>query len=133
MFLYLYSVLGVFLFAPIKLQGALDVHANFQTFLRAFLTLVRCSTGEAWNEIMADTSRYHSFLFVCEYEPTYDDYASNNFETVGCGNFYVGSVFFVSFLLIVTFIFLNLFIAIILEGFHSSNQSENLTLPDHDF
>ena len=46
LFLYIFSVLGVFLFAPIRLQEYLDVHANFQTFGYAFLTLFRCSTGE---------------------------------------------------------------------------------------
>jgi hypothetical protein len=63
LFLYIFSVLGVFLFADIQLQESLDVHANFQTFLSAFLTLLRCSTGEAWNSIMMDTMRQQSILF----------------------------------------------------------------------
>ena len=29
LFLYLYSILGVFMFAPVKLQSNLTVHANF--------------------------------------------------------------------------------------------------------
>lgn len=29
LFLYIYSVLGVFLFADVKLQSDLDIHANF--------------------------------------------------------------------------------------------------------
>jgi Ion transport protein len=57
LFLYIYSVLGVFLFAEVKLQNTLNIYANFQSFGIAFLTLLRCSTGEAWDYIMADTIR----------------------------------------------------------------------------
>jgi hypothetical protein len=57
LFLYIFSILGVFLFAEVKLQWYLDVHANFQSFGSAFLTLLRCATGEAWNAIMVDTMR----------------------------------------------------------------------------
>jgi hypothetical protein len=63
LFLYIYSVLGVFLFAEVKLQDNLDIHANFQSFGLAFLTLLRCSTGESWDYIMADTIRQRSITF----------------------------------------------------------------------
>jgi hypothetical protein len=55
--LYLFSVLGVFLFATIKLQASMNEHANFQNFGTAFLTLFRMSTGENWNAIMNDAGR----------------------------------------------------------------------------
>ena len=48
LFIFLFSVLGVYLFAEIKLQDNLDRHANFQTFWTAALTLFRISTGEDW-------------------------------------------------------------------------------------
>jgi len=57
LFLYLYSILGVFLFAEVKLQEHLNEHANFQNFWSAFLTLFRVSTGEGWNFIMLDAIR----------------------------------------------------------------------------
>jgi hypothetical protein len=57
LFLFLYSVLGVSLFAPVKLQEALNVHANFQTFGGALLTLFRMSTGESWHMLMYDCAR----------------------------------------------------------------------------
>ena len=61
--LYMFSVLGVFLFAEVQLQETLDDHANFQSFGIAFLTLFRCSTGEGWNALMLDTMRQRSILF----------------------------------------------------------------------
>ena len=130
--LYLYSILGVFLFAPVKLQEFLNVHANFEGFGIAFLTLIRMATGEAWNEIMKDAKRQKNVLFDCISDPTYDDYVANNFNTVGCGSS-VAFLYFTTFLLMVTFIFLNLFIAIILGGFSDTNKSENLRISESDF
>lgn len=48
LFLVLYTVLGVQFFATVKLQDELNVHANFQSFTSAFLTLFRMATGESW-------------------------------------------------------------------------------------
>ncbi len=42
----IYSILGVYLFADIKLNDELDEHANFQSIGIAFLTLIRITTGE---------------------------------------------------------------------------------------
>jgi len=52
--------------------------------------------------------------------PTFEDYADNNYETVGCGRGFEGILFFFSFYLLVNLIFLNLFIAIILQGFQDT-------------
>ena len=130
--LYLYSILGVFLFAPVKLQEYMNVHANFEGFGIAFLTLIRMATGEGWNYIMMDSKRQKNVLFDCVSDPTYEDYVDNDFNTVGCGSS-VAFLYFVSFLLMVTFIFLNLFIAIILQGFSDTNKSENLRISENDF
>ena len=46
----------------------------------------------------------------------------------GCGNPLYATLFFLSFMLIVSFIFLNLFIAIILESFASSMDEEGLEI-----
>lgn len=83
LFLYLYSILGVSLFADVKLHNNLNSDANFQSFWRSFLTLFRASTGEAWNAIMYDLARGKEPLFDCKENPTYDDYVNNNKETVG--------------------------------------------------
>jgi len=39
-----------------------------------------------------------------------------------CGNYWVGLAFFLSYMMFVSQIFLNLFIAIILDGFDDSKQ-----------
>jgi hypothetical protein len=47
-----YAIVGMNLFGKVKLHGALNSHANFQNFTNAFLTMMRCATGEGWNDIM---------------------------------------------------------------------------------
>ena len=63
LFLFLFSVLGVSLFAEVKLQEVMNRHANFENFGRAILTLLRVSTGEGWVGIMQDAARSPSLLF----------------------------------------------------------------------
>ena len=46
LFIFLYSVMGVYLFATVKLQENINSLANFQSFFVAFLTVIRASTGE---------------------------------------------------------------------------------------
>ena len=83
--IYLYAILGVFLFAPVRLQNTLNVHANFQGFGSAFLTLIRMATGEAWNELLFDSSRRQSIVFDCLDNPTYADYVSNQCKSKRVG------------------------------------------------
>ncbi|CDW88224.1 voltage-gated ion channel superfamily [Stylonychia lemnae] len=130
LFLYIYSILGVQIFATVKLQGELDENANFQTFGIAFLTLIRCSTGEAWNAIMIDSTRQKSAIFDCDDgDFDYDKYVANGSKTMGCGSD-AGFIFFTSFFLVVPLIFLNLFIAIILQGFEDMNQKELIVIKE---
>jgi len=57
-------------------------------------------------------------LFQCdERDFDYESYVENGQKTTGCGSPIAGIVYMMTYLLIVPLIFLNLFIAIILEGF----------------
>merc|ERR1712025_32678 len=68
--------------------------------------LFRMSTGESWNGIM------HDCFSNATCYPGYE----------GCGNTTVSVIFFVSFMLIGAFVFLNLFIAVIIENFLGSDD-----------
>ena len=81
------------------------------------LTLFRCTTGEGWNNLMHDASRQRSILFQCSNE-RYISGVPN-----GCGS-RVATPFFISFMLIVSITFMNMFIAIILEGFDEYHEEE---------
>ena len=73
----IYSVLGVYLFADIKWNEALNNDANFTTIGKSFLVLIRITTGEKWPELMRAVSRQNEVDYKCLVEFTYDDYIAN--------------------------------------------------------
>ena len=62
--------------------------------------------------------------FQCIESPTYADYENAGFEPVGCGSLYVSKIYFFSFILIVGLVILNIFIAIILQGYFQAMEQE---------
>jgi hypothetical protein len=98
------------LFGDIKKgpNGFTNSQANFRTFYSAVVTLFRPSTGEPWNGIMHD-----------------------------CGDVgVVGYLFWVLFLLVSSFIFVNVRIAVIYDEFqnvqHTNETSDVLSLKRRD-
>ena len=63
--MFIYSIIGMKLFglANITNQSTVNYHCNFKNFFNAFLLLLRCSTGEAWDSIMFDYARKKSIIF----------------------------------------------------------------------
>ena len=53
----------------------------------------------------------------CIVNPTYYDYKDAGFETQGCGTSWLTNFYFLTYLSMVTLLFLNLFIAIIINGY----------------
>lgn len=64
---YMYAILGVQLFSEIKLGDNLNDDVNFKNFWRAFLTLIRMSTGEAWDTILSDMIAKRTIINQCDY------------------------------------------------------------------
>ena len=103
-----YAFVGVILFGSVKHGLALNQAANFETSWNALLLLFRMTTGEDWNRVMRDATLSPPY---CRLDVT-KDYASSN-----CGNPRAAYFFFHSFYLIISYIFLNLFIAVVIENF----------------
>lgn len=67
----------------------------------------------------------------CDYTPDYASIQANGGQPNGCGSV-VAYFYFICFHLLVTTIFLNLFIAVILNGFINSNEEESFEIiKDH--
>ncbi|KAE9057974.1 hypothetical protein PF010_g31170, partial [Phytophthora fragariae] len=124
--LFVYSTMGVHLFAKVAMTSNIDAHANFQSFGRGFLFLLRAATGESWDHCMYDLA---SSTPGCVSDPPYDPdmCGFSNSEDCkplnGCGN-PVAYVFFCSFTLIVAYVMLNLTVAVVLESFATSQEEE---------
>jgi hypothetical protein len=140
--LFLFSVLGVQLFHKTKFGETHTIHGNFRYFFRGFSTLVRSMTGEAWNEVMHDLSKNEEYWFkngdFCYHtESGLYDVTSETYPILagkclldgefgnpqGCGSD-MAYVYFILYTCCISFVILNLVIAVILEGFEDSNSSE---------
>jgi len=110
-----YAVSGMALFGDIQIEDnqelrQMSTHVNFRNFYLAMMLLFRLSTGESWNLIMHDC---FSGARCAEYP-----------HDTACGNTAVAVAFFVSFMVIGSFVFLNLFIAVIIDKLFESDEQE---------
>lgn len=111
---FMFAVMGMNLFAPIKLGPIMTKDANFRTFWGSFLTLFRMSTGESYNGIMHD----------CMIQPPYCDPESN------CGLPEFAPIYFCVFFILTNYMLLNLLIAIILDNFGDTVELANATITE---
>ena len=122
--IFMFAIIGMSQFSLVNLQDASEMnkHVNFQSFGSAFLTLIRCSTGEAWNSIMFDSSQPYSIMYQCNENEDYysiiarGDDPTDVYGPKGCGTGFA-VYFHILFQVIVSQVFLNLFIAIIIDAF----------------
>lgn len=98
---FIFSVMGVYMFNSIT-EGQIidDQYFNFVNFSQAMIMLFRVSTGEDWPTIMYDTMNTSS-----------DCIPGKN-----CGLSYA-PVFFIVFVMVQSYVMLNLFVLIILQQF----------------
>jgi hypothetical protein len=95
--LFMFAILGSFFFRNIKQGKILSDEMNFKNFGSSMLMVFRMCTGEDWNNIMYDCMRTED---DCQMSGT-------------CGTPYA-AVYFILFILVSTYIMLNLFVLVIL-------------------
>ena len=130
-FIYFFAIVGVYLFATTKLQEFLDPHANFQNFWTAFLQVFRMSSCDAWNDVMHDLMRQRTQYFECVDFATHDELHANGNTPNGCGNIF-GVIFCITVMIVVTYIFLNLFVAIVIGSVIEISQLSETVLNDEE-
>jgi len=123
--LYVYSVLGTALFAKTKLHDLITQELNFRSFGNSMIALITFSTGEGWNDVMYDLTFDAA---NCDHDPSYDakycgfSSSSSCIPLNGCGD--VSSFpYLVSFLLVVCFVFLNLFVGIVISEYKDAKDA----------
>ncbi|XP_063985315.1 sodium leak channel NALCN isoform X1 [Diachasmimorpha longicaudata] len=114
---FFYALAGTIIFGTVKYGEGIGRRANFESPVTGVAMLFRIVTGEDWNKIMHD----------CMIEPPYCTPAANYWET-DCGNFHASLFYFCTFYVIITYIVLNLLVAIIMENFSLfySNEEDAL-------
>ena len=105
--MFMYSVLGMNLLTYVQHGDDLNDHNNFESFGAAMLLLFQCLTGDGWSAMMDDAMINEDR--GCD--PAPDDGSPSD-----CGS-PLALPFFISYMIIGAFIFLNLVVAVILENF----------------
>jgi len=137
----LYGILGVSLFSTAKKpeDGTLNYHGNFDNFWKAFFTLFRSSTGEAWNELMHDLRKSERDWYIegtwCSPPELFDvskySMLKNKClteEPNACVQPIFGAnifpvVYFFTYVVICLHLMMNLVIAVILDGYEEGKQT----------
>jgi hypothetical protein len=140
--LFLFAVMGMNIFGKVRTLDPHGVHANFRTFVDSLLTLTRCMTGEGWNELMQSLSRDAEYFgrvgLPCVSTMDIQAVASStsaSFEQlqvdkcmiakpVQCGNYTMSVLYFIAYTAVISLVLLNLFVAVVLEGFEGSNDTD---------
>ncbi len=114
-----YALAGVILFGSVKYGEAVNRQANFRTAVNGISMLFRIVTGEDWNRVLHDCMLGMPY---CTKRP------DSNYWDNDCGNWLAAIVYFCSFYVIITYIVLNLLVAIIMENFSLfySNEEDAL-------
>ncbi|KAF8072369.1 NaCP60E [Scenedesmus sp. PABB004] len=113
---FMYAYVGMLLLGSVRRNGGLNEHANFERFWTAALTLFKVATNDNWTDVM---------LAAMVHPPECDASAGE------CGSWVVYP-YFLSFVLLVSIIMLNLFTAVILESFEAQQEQDRWKLrPEH--
>ena len=113
--LFIYSVLGISLFADVKFGDNYNKDNNFRNFPQSIVLLFRCMTGEDWNLVMSDLANTNN----CESNQTYKDIQDDG--VMGCGT-WVSYLYFITFMVVLQMIIINLTVAAVIDGLASARK-----------
>lgn len=121
--IFIYAIIGMSSFGYVKKTNGITDVVNFETFGNSFLLLFRVGTAAGWNTILDP-------LMVTP--PDCDDTATEKSPTGDCGNRILAVIFFVTYILIIFLIMINMYIAVILENFNEAQSQEEIGVSDDD-
>ena len=121
--IFIYAIIGMSSFGYVKKTNGITDVVNFETFGNSMLLLFRVGTAAGWNTILDP-------LMVSP--PDCDPDLNNGGLNGNCGNRFLAVFFFVSYIIIIFLIIINMYIAVILENFNEAQQQEEIGVSDDD-
>ncbi|KAG7393024.1 hypothetical protein PHYPSEUDO_013512 [Phytophthora pseudosyringae] len=112
MIYFIFAIVARQLFGGVRYGPAMNSFSNFRTFGSATLLLFQIMSGDDWHLTMTDCMVEKPF---CAERIS----ASTGRVYSDCGSVAGSAFFFITYVTLVVFVFLNLFIAVILENFRS--------------
>lgn len=123
-FITIYAVLGMSIFPYIKHRGGISSNANFSKFSLGFMTLLRVTTGDGWNDLIGDSLKQMRPNDICLSIDNYYDFERLEKQFIGCGT-NLAYLYYMSFMIIFSYILLNLLTGIVIEGFYLRSRLSN--------
>jgi len=116
---FVYAAAGVALFGQLASPetnpaNGISIHANFENFAMAMLTLFRISTGDNGNGVLKDAMRT---------APACDPEATCKFNC--CSDPYMAPFFFLSFTVVAQFVLLNVVVAVLMSELEESQKEQD--------
>eukprot|EP00997_Jenningsia_sp_PLL12_P008943 NODE_57_length_2832_cov_71.348904_g53_i0.p1 GENE.NODE_57_length_2832_cov_71.348904_g53_i0~~NODE_57_length_2832_cov_71.348904_g53_i0.p1 ORF type:complete len:605 (-),score=169.36 NODE_57_length_2832_cov_71.348904_g53_i0:52-1866(-) len=125
---FIYAVTGIRLFFNVKYGDFITNYANWERIDNALITLFRMSTGENWQGLMADVGRPPCSRFDISNPQLGCDQHHCDPLLGQCVHWILPYVYFISFVLVVMFVFVNLFIAVVVENYETLTTSADLRI-----
>lgn len=128
--LFIYSVLGINMFSPIMYRDNYNRLSNFRDFYMSIVLLMRWATGESWNLIMMDLTSSDSYNGVeCVENQSYSDMQTQGILGWGSN---ISILYFLSFVIIITFVVLHLTVAAVIDGLNSARKDADALIRKED-
>ena len=115
---FIYAIMGMNLFGTIAENGAITQTTNFKTFGSSMCVLFRISTAAGWNAVLEG---------AMVQPPDCDESIQGN-----CGNKLVAIIFFVTYIMVIVLIIINMYIAVILENFNQAQSQDEAGITEDD-
>ena len=118
--MFIYAIIGMYLFGPVKQQGSLNDIVNFETFANSLLLLFRLSTAAGWNDVLESLT----------VSPPHCD---NDVPPGNCGRMWTAVIYLVSYIFVIFLIIVNMYIAIILENVNTVQEEDEFIISKEVF
>lgn len=123
--IFIYAIIGMSSFAYVKKANGITDVVNFETFGNSMLLLFRIGTAAGWNTILDP-------MMVTEPDCDPKHFPPGEKLNGNCGNPLLAVIYFVSYILFIFLIIINMYIAVILENFNEAQSQEEIGITDDD-
>lgn len=139
---FMFGVIGNNMFSKVIHQTEINQNNNFESFGMSINLLMRCTTGEGWNKIMHELAINPSIpiyrelpdgtieVEYCLMKQTYEQLMKDGPKECGSK---ISYIYFGIFIVIIQLLMLNLFIAVVIEGFGSVNKEHTGAVTHKDY
>lgn len=122
---FIYAIMAMSIFGRLKHQGYINQVVNFETFGSSMCLLFRISTAAGWNGVLDS-----AMVQPPKCDPNLDIGAT--VTSGNCGHELIAVLFFVSYIILIVLIIINMYIAVILENFNQAQSQDEAGITEDD-